>query len=75
MGRVSKEILEIAQFARSLPGVKKIHLLPYHRLGQDKYGQLDREYLLPNIVPPENDRMQELFEVAKTTGLDVQIGG
>lgn len=70
-----EEILEIAQFARSLPGVKKIHLLPYHRLGQDKYGQLDREYLLPNIVPPENDRMQELFEVAKTTGLDVQIGG
>ena len=31
------EIESIARFADSLPGVKKIHLLPYHRLGQDKY--------------------------------------
>ena len=32
-----EEIQAIARFAASLPGVNKIHLLPYHRLGQDKY--------------------------------------
>ena len=32
----------IAGFADTLPGVNKIHLLPYHRLGQDKYEGLGR---------------------------------
>ena len=31
-----REIEEIARFSDALPGVKRIHLLPYHRLGQDK---------------------------------------
>lgn len=70
-----EEILAIAQFARSLPGVRKLHLLPYHRLGQDKYEELGRSYLLPNIVPPTNGQMETLLTVAKTTGLEVQIGG
>ncbi len=37
-----EEIQEIAGYAASLPGVNKIHLLPYHRLGQDKYEGLGR---------------------------------
>ena len=69
------EILEIARFARSLQGVKELHLLPYHRLGQDKYYGLNRPYLLENIEPPTNEHMQQLLEVAGTTGLHVQIGG
>lgn len=70
-----EEILEIAQFARSLSGVKKHHLLPYHRLGSDKYAELGRDYLLSHIEPPSNEKMEELAAVARTTGLYVQIGG
>lgn len=70
-----EEILEIARFARSLKGVKQLHLLPYHRLGTDKYKGLGREYLLEGIEPPTNEYMKELMEVAATTGLHVQIGG
>ncbi|MBQ8857733.1 MAG: glycyl-radical enzyme activating protein [Lachnospiraceae bacterium] len=70
-----EEILAISQFARSLPGVKQHHLLPYHRLGSDKYEGLDREYLLSHIEPPTMEKMEELLTVAKTTGLHVQIGG
>ena len=32
-----EEIRGIASFADTLPGVEQLHLLPYHRLGQDKY--------------------------------------
>lgn len=46
------EIESIARFAASLPGVKKMHLLPYHRLGQDKYDGLGRKYELADILPP-----------------------
>lgn len=45
------EIAAIARFASSLPGVTRLHLLPYHRLGQDKYERLGRRYLLPDLLP------------------------
>lgn len=69
------EIRDIATFAAGLPGVEEIHLLPYHRLGQDKYRWLDREYTLPDILPPEDAHMQELLATAQATGLRAQIGG
>lgn len=69
------EIRDIATFAAGLPGVEEIHLLPYHRLGQDKYRWLDREYTLSTILPPEDAHMQELLHVAQATGLQAQIGG
>ena len=70
-----EEILQISQFARSLKGVKEHHLLPYHRLGSDKYEGLGREYLMVHIEPPTMEKMHELLTVARTTGLHVQIGG
>ncbi len=69
------EIAAIAQFAASLPHVEELHLLPYHRLGQDKYSWLGREYTLPDIIPPHDEHMQELLAVAQTSGLRCQIGG
>ena len=70
-----EEIEAIAEFAASLTGVWQLHLLPYHRLGQDKYQGLGREYTLKQIVPPTKAEMQRLVEVASRTGLTVQIGG
>lgn len=70
-----EEVKEIAQFAQSLSGVKELHLLPYHRLGQDKYSELGRTYLLSNLEPPNNEHMDQLLEAAKSSGLQCQIGG
>ena len=71
-----KEIQDIAVFADQLPGVKKIHLLPYHRLGQDKYDGLGRTYELDNLMPPSNEMMLELKQGAQMVShLDCQIGG
>ena len=71
-----EEIKSIASFASTLPGVKKIHLLPYHRLGQDKYDWLGREYKLPEILPPEPEHMELLKKaVHSVCDLDCQIGG
>ena len=71
-----EEIQAIARFAASLPGVNKIHLLPYHRLGQDKYEGLGRPYLMEGILPPTAEHMQMLKNaVHAVCGLDCQIGG
>ncbi len=70
-----EEIRAISKFAASLPGVKEHHLLPYHRLGQDKYGGLDRKYALEGIQPPAKEKMEYLLSVAEESGLKCQIGG
>lgn len=71
-----EEIRAIASFAGRLPGVKKLFLLPYHRLGQDKYAGLGRPYLMGDVLPPSADKMQELERAAKAaSNLACQIGG
>lgn len=69
------EISAIAAFAASLPGVKQLHLLPYHRLGEDKYAALGREYSLHGVLPLTDERLEELLAAAQKSGLDCRIGG
>ena len=71
----AEEIRAISKFAASLDGVREHHLLPYHRLGQDKYTGLGRSYLLKDIQPPTQEKMQYLLSVAEESGLLCQIGG
>lgn len=71
----AEEIRAIAKFAATLPNVKEHHLLPYHRLGQDKYAGLGRSYSLKDIEPPSKEKMEYLLGVAEESGLHVQIGG
>ena len=71
----AEEIRAISKFASSLEGVREHHLLPYHRLGQDKYTGLGRNYLLKDIEPPTQEKMQYLLSVAEESGLLCQIGG
>lgn len=70
-----EEIGAIAEFASRLENVSELHLLPYHRLGEDKYKGLGREYTLKNITPPADGKMELLKNVAEKYGLNCQIGG
>ena len=70
-----EEIRDIARFAASLPGVEEIHLLPYHRLGYDKYVGLGREYGMGDVPPPTKEKMEILRKVAESEGLKAVLGG
>ncbi len=69
------EILDIARFAKSLGTVEQMHLLPYHRLGYDKYVGLDRDYPMGDLKTPTAEKMARLKEVAESVGINVMIGG
>ena len=72
----SAEILAIARFADALPGVERIHLLPYHRLGMDKYARLGREYSLAGIAPLATNVVEGFCqEVRENTKLECILGG
>ena len=70
-----EEIKAISSFAKTLKGVSEHHLLPYHRLGSDKYVGLGRNYALKEIEPPSKEKMEYLLSVAETSGLKCKIGG
>ena len=69
-----EEIRKIAEFAHKI-GVKEMHLLPYHRIGSDKYAGLGRVYEMAHINVPEKEKMNRLLEVVRSCGLNGQIGG
>ena len=70
-----EEIEAISKFARTLKSVREHHLLPYHRLGSDKYAGLGRQYSMKEIEPPTKEKMEYLLSVAESSGLLCQIGG
>ena len=71
-----EEIKDIAAFTNILGNVKRLHLLPYHRLGQDKYAGLNRPYLMGDVKPPTNEHMDMLLKAAMNNcSVECQIGG
>ena len=62
-------------FAKTLPNVDELHLLPYHRYGEDKYKYLGRDYTLKDITSPTDEKMAFLKTVVEACGLNCQIGG
>lgn len=70
-----EEIRQIAEFTSKLPNVDEIHLLPYHRLGEDKYSYLGREYKLSGVGTLSKEKMEAFKSICENSGLKCQIGG
>lgn len=70
-----QELHDIAEFAVSTLGVGEMHILPYHRLGYDKYVGLGRDYPMGDVKPPDKAKMEYLRNVCTATGITCHIGG
>jgi pyruvate formate lyase activating enzyme len=62
-----------AQFIRTIPGINRINLLPYHRAGTQKYTNLKRT--LKNINPLSEDKIKKLRKIYESFDFSVKIGG
>ncbi len=69
------ELHDIAEFAYSKLKVSEMHILPYHRLGYDKYIGLGREYGMGELPSPDKAKMEYLRNVCASTGIICHIGG
>jgi pyruvate formate lyase activating enzyme len=61
--------------AHELGNEVKVHLLPYHRLGETKYERMEKPGGCVRIEPPSDDGMEELKKMFESFGLTVTIGG
>ena len=48
----------LAEFIGGLDNVQKVEVLPYHTMGEVKYGNLGLEYALKGVQPPDGVRVQ-----------------
>ncbi len=55
--------------------LKEVHILPYHKIGSDKYRRLDKEYSLEKLMEPTLEQVNVIKEKFETTGIKVIIGG
>jgi pyruvate formate lyase activating enzyme len=65
----------IGRFARMMPGVDTVHLLPYHTYGENKYSLMGRDYPLAAVEPLTKDAVAALSGVIAGLGLRCVIGG
>jgi len=64
----------IGVFAADLSSVERLDLLPYHRIGRDKYHQLGRACAMPRVDTPSAPRMTEIACLLREFDLTVRIG-
>lgn len=55
--------------------LKKINLLPFHRIGKSKYKKFNLPYRMNDTEQPSKERMKELKEFFAETGIKVKVGG
>jgi len=55
--------------------IKKINLLPFHKIGSSKYKRFNIPYRMGSVEPPSGEKMMLMKEFFRETGIKVKIGG
>ena len=58
-----EDIKELANYARSMPNVEKVELLPFHKMGEEKWEIHDFPYSLKDTPLPSPEKMERLNEI------------
>jgi pyruvate formate lyase activating enzyme len=64
-----------AELLAALDSPPPVDLLPYHRLGVDKYERMGREYGLSDTLSPQSERISFAVGILKGKGLSVTVRG
>jgi len=69
------ELDALARLAASLPSIRRVSLLPYHRLGSEKRARLGVPALVPEPAPPDAGAVRTAAARFEARGLDTHVGG
>jgi pyruvate formate lyase activating enzyme len=69
-----ENLRETAEFLRSLQGLNRISLLPYHHLARDKYHRLARDVASQNFAAPPPSDQERIKARLETYGFIVTLG-
>jgi len=64
----------VGRFAASLPGVRRVSVLPYHKFGAEKSRRLGNEILASGLEPPSAAQVERVVEKFRAFGLNAKAG-
>ena len=70
-----ENILAVCHFAKNLPSLQEIDLLPLHHLGKARYSALDREYPTDGIPLIDEKTLIRMKSLVESSGLTCKIIG
>ncbi len=69
-----ENLLEMITYLSNFKSIRRIHLLPYHKIAAGKYHKLGMENKMEGIDEPSKERVEEVKSFFEKTGFDVVIG-
>ncbi|HCL5272284.1 TPA: hypothetical protein N2G33_004588, partial [Salmonella enterica] len=69
----ARNLRETAQFLNQI-GLREVNLLPFHRLGSSKYGQLSREYEFAETASLTQQQLSAMKDHFETLNIHCYIG-
>jgi len=72
---INDNLEDIKQFGKFLTKLKiiRVELLPFHKIGEEKYKKLNKINRMKNIEKPTKENMEEIKESLEKFGLEVKI--
>ncbi len=70
-----KNIADSIDFLQKLNNIKNVDLLPFHKMGSNKFQKLDIPDFHKHTESPPEERMNELKNKFESAGFSVKIGG
>lgn len=61
----------LADYLVTLGNIEKVEVLPFHKMGEDKWEKMGFNYELSETEPPEKELVKQVQDVFKKRGLDV----
>lgn len=58
-----QDLHELGDFISTLKNVKKLEILPYHKLGVYKWEALGLDYPLKDIEPPSDEKVEKAYQI------------
>jgi len=70
-----KNLHSTGAFLRSVGGVVKVNLLPYHNAAEEKHRRWNSEYRLKGLNAPSEELLKDRAAILESYGLKIEVGG
>ena len=61
----------LAEFVKNFSCVKRVELLPFHKMGEYKWKELNIPYHLTDIPAPSEEEIKSALEIFRSRGINV----
>lgn len=70
-----QDIDSIIDFIKDFKNIQQVNLLPYHKMGREKYQRLNLEYKMSGKEKPDDDKLKDIKEKFERNKYLTVIGG